>query len=128
MAIYKNINFPFKDSPKGFFLDLTETDDNAIKADLTHLLLTKKGERLYMPDFGTDLYKFIYDQNDGRTKTDIKLELQETIKKYIPNLVINDIKIEDSELSDQLVTIHVDYTVTEDMFKKNDFIKKRTNH
>jgi phage baseplate assembly protein W len=123
MAIYKNINFPFKDSPKGFFLDLTETDDNAIKADLTHLLLTKKGERLYMPDFGTDLYKFIYDQNDGRTKTDIKLELQETIKKYIPNLVINDIKIEDSELSDQLVTIHVDYTVTEDTFKKNDFIK-----
>jgi hypothetical protein len=53
--VYININYPFKDSPKGFFLDLTETDNKAIKADLLHLLLTRKGQRLYNPEFGTRL-------------------------------------------------------------------------
>ena len=37
---YININFPFKNSPEGFFLDLTTTDNSAVKADLMHLILT----------------------------------------------------------------------------------------
>jgi hypothetical protein len=31
MAKYININYPFKDSPKGFFLDLNSDDASAIK-------------------------------------------------------------------------------------------------
>ncbi len=58
-----NINFPFKESPKGFFLDLNRNSNNAVKADLAHLLLTRKGERLYMPDFGTDLISFLFFSN-----------------------------------------------------------------
>jgi len=42
---YINIAYPFMDSPKGFFLDLTSTDSKAIKSDLMHLILTRKGER-----------------------------------------------------------------------------------
>ena len=44
---YININFPFKDSDEGFYVDITSTSKDAIKADLLHLLLTNKGERLY---------------------------------------------------------------------------------
>ena len=55
---YINIDFPFRDSEKGFYFKLNKTDKEAIKADLLHLLLTNKGERLYMPDFGSDLKIF----------------------------------------------------------------------
>jgi hypothetical protein len=41
-----NIDFPFKDSPDGFFFNLNSTDTDAVRADLLHLLLTNKGERL----------------------------------------------------------------------------------
>jgi len=41
---YINIDFPFKDSDKGFYLNLNQTDRDAIRADLLHLLLTNKGE------------------------------------------------------------------------------------
>ena len=37
---YINIDFPFKDSDKGFYLNLNQTDRDAIRADLLHLLLT----------------------------------------------------------------------------------------
>jgi len=70
---YININFPFKESVKGFFMDITETDSQAIKADLMHLILTRKGERYYLPDFGTDLLQYIFEPNDTKTLSDIKL-------------------------------------------------------
>ena len=119
---YININFPFKNSVKGFFLDLTETDDKAIKADLMHLLLTRKGERYYMPDFGTNLLQYIFEPNDRQTLSDIKQDITETVKKYLPNLVINDVIVEPSSESEYAATIRVDYTVTDDVFEQTDFV------
>ena len=58
---YININYPFKDSGQGFFIDLNADDNAAIKADLMHLILTIKGQRLYNPDFGTNLMRFIFE-------------------------------------------------------------------
>ena len=34
-----NIRFPFYNSPKGYFLEMTKTNKRAIKSDLMHLLL-----------------------------------------------------------------------------------------
>ncbi len=117
-----NINYPFKDSDKGFFLDLTSTDSKAIKSDLMHLILTRKGERLYNPEFGTDLLKFIFEPNDGKTMSEIKLDIQNTVKKYIPNLNINDVLVEPSEEYEYKANVRIDYTITDDIYKENDFI------
>ena len=94
---YINIDFPFKDSKKGFYFELNQTDKDAIRADLLHLLLTNKGERLYLPDFGSDLKKYIFEMNDQVTHDEIKINLNDTIKKFIPNLQIDEITFEDIE-------------------------------
>jgi len=117
-----NIEFPFKDGNLGQFLNLTNEDSSAIKSDLMHLLLTRKGERLYLPDFGTDLLKYIFEFNDGTTRNDISRELNETVKKYIPNLIINSVDVTESKDSEHAVVVRIDYTVTEDTFEETDFI------
>jgi len=117
---YININFPFKDSAKGFFLDLNKSDSAAIKADLMHLILTRKGERLYLPDFGTNLLKYIFQPNDGVTQSEIKDEISQTVKKYLPNLQVNKVNIEESEVSEYAATVRIDYTVTDDVFVSTD--------
>ena len=117
-----NINFPFQDSDKGFLLDLNSNDNAAIKADIMHLILTKKGERLYLPEFGTNLLKFIFEPNDGFTHSEIKEEITQTIKKYLSNLVIDEVKITQSEQSEYAATVRIDYTVTDDVFESTDFI------
>lgn len=117
-----NIEFPFKDGNIGQFINLTNEDSSAIKSDLMHLLLTRKGERLYMPDFGTDLLKYIFELNDETTRSDISGELNETVKKYIPNLIINSVDVTESEQSEHAVVVRIDYTVTEDTFQETDFI------
>ena len=102
MAKYININYPFKDSPKGFFLDLNADDASAIKADLMHLILTRKGQRLYNPDFGTSLLEYIYEPYDGLTFNDVKNEIETSVKKYLPQVRLNDLAVEPSPLKESL--------------------------
>jgi len=119
---YININYPFKDSNKGFFLDLTSDDNSAIKADLMHLILTRRGQRLYNPDFGTDLLKFIFEPNDGLTLNGIKEEITNVVKKYLPNLQINEISVTESETSEYAAVVRLDYTITDNVFETTDFV------
>ena len=67
MAIGKTtfgINFPFTDSGRGDYLKLTTNASDQIKSDLIHLLLTRKGTRYFMPDFGTNLYQYLFENID----------------------------------------------------------------
>ena len=116
-----NIDFPFKDSPEGFYFNLNATDTDAIRADLLHLLLTNKGERLYMPDFGSDLKKYIFEPNDGVTHEQIKDNLNETIKRYMPNLIINGITFKNDDI-EELIIVELTYTVTDGTFNSTDTV------
>ena len=116
-----NIDFPFKDSPEGFYFNLNATDADAIRADLLHLLLTNKGERLYLPDFGSDLKKYIFEPNDGVTHSEIKDNLNETIKRYMPNLIINDITFKKDSI-EELIIVELTYTVTDGTFNSTDTV------
>jgi phage baseplate assembly protein W len=49
------ITFPFRNSFDGKYLDLTDFANEEVRTDLVHLLLTRKGTRYFMPDFGTRL-------------------------------------------------------------------------
>lgn len=95
MAIKKTygVKFPFRESTEGTYLGLTETVPEEIRADLLHLILTRKGSRYYLPDFGTRIYEFIFEPMDGPTFDAIKSDIQVACDKYIPNLQINDITI-----------------------------------
>jgi phage baseplate assembly protein W len=117
-----NIEFPFQDSKDGFFLNMNAVDSKAIRSDLMHLILTRKGERFYNPDFGTDLLRFIFEPNDSITYSDIKLDIQTTVKRFIPNLNIDDVIIEPNEEFEYKVTVRIDYTITDDVFSESDFI------
>jgi len=117
-----NIQFPFSDDSKGKFLEMNKTSKKAIKADLMHLLMTNRGERLYLPDFGTNLRKYIFEQNDFKVHTGIKNEIQEAVNKYIPNLIIKELTVEKSDSNEHVAVVRVDYTVNDDAFSSSDFV------
>lgn len=146
MAVKYGIDFPFRDSPKGDFLRMTESPENEVRANLIHLLLTRKGSRYYLPDFGTRLYEYIFDQNDMMTYEIIEDEIREGVKKYISNLDINSINIVSAEEDPETFTsiseeeddrlfrvsdaankpytakVKIDYTVNNGAFTSSDFV------
>jgi len=146
MAATYGIDFPFRDSLEGKFLKMTGTPEREIRADLIHLLLTKKGSRYFLPDFGTRLYQYIFDQNDAVTFGLIESEIRDSVKKYIPNLDLTSIVVvsaeddpdqinslqenEDNRLfrvsSDtekpHTAVVKIEYTVNNGAFTSSDFI------
>jgi phage baseplate assembly protein W len=146
MATTYGIDYPFKDSPKGDYLNMTEIPEKEVRANLIHLILTRRGSRYYLPDFGTRIYEFIFDQNDFITHNLIEEEIREGVKKFIPNLDINTISIMSAEddpnqgrsfsqeederlfrVSDEstkpyTAVVKIDYTVNNGSFSTSDFI------
>lgn len=119
---YINIRYPFQNSTKGFFIELNNTDADAVKSDLLHLILTRKGQRLYKPDFGTDLLRFIFQPEDNLTLSQIQEEIKTVVNKYLPKLQINNIIVEQSEESEHAAVVRLDYTITDEVFTTNDFV------
>ena len=119
---YININYPFKDSHKVFFIDMNSEENQAIKADLLHLILTTKGQRLYKPEFGTNLLKFIFEPHDGLTLNGIKEEITNTVKMYLPQLQLNEIKVEESPDSEHAAIVTIAYTITDSVFSTSDLV------
>jgi phage baseplate assembly protein W len=86
--------FPFQDSRKGDYLGLTEFQQDEIRSDLIHLLLTRKGTRYFLPDFGTRLYEYVFEPFDGLTFNAIESDIRDSVGKYMPNLILNQISVE----------------------------------
>lgn len=146
MAVKYGIDFPFRDSLKGDYLKMTETPEREIRANLIHLILTRKGSRYYLPDFGTRLYEYIFEQNDMVSFNLIEDEIRESVKKYIPNLDINSIavlpaeedpddiklftqdederlfRVSDESTKPYTAKVKIDYTVNNGSFSSSDFI------
>ena len=137
------VTFPFRDSFDGRYLDTTDFEDDEIRSSLIHLLLTRKGARYFLPDFGTRLYEYIFEPLDGPTFNQIEAEIRDSVEKYIPNLLINKISV--YAATDDLIEslsqvgvnsfnlpgrnsieytakVRIDYTITSNVFNPSDFI------
>jgi hypothetical protein len=139
------ISFPFVASTEGKYLKLTQTANDEIRSDLIHLLLTRKGSRYFLPDFGTRLYEYIFEPLDSPTFNNIESEIRESCEKYLPQLRINNISIKAASDEEEVTTINgrtenkeynlpknvpteytakvrIDYTITTDVFGSKDFV------
>ena len=74
-GITYGITFPFRDSFNGKYLDLTDYASEEVRTNLIHLLLTRKGSRYYLPDFGSRLYEYIFEISWFNLKPNIFLVL-----------------------------------------------------
>ena len=145
MSTY-GIEYPFRDSTVGDYVSMTTTPEKEVRSNLIHLLLTRKGSRYFLPDFGTRLYEFIFEQNDSVSHNQIEDEIREGVKKYIPNLDMDSItvvsadddpeeptspqeeedsrlfRVSDSASKPYTAKVRVDYTVNNGAFSTSDFI------
>jgi phage baseplate assembly protein W len=149
-GITYGLEFPFVDSTQGDYLALTETQYQQIRSDLLHLLLTRKGSRYFLPDFGTRLYEYIFEPYDGLTFDAIEADIRDSVQRFMPNLLLNKITIEPADpleevplakgtqipgtardyvyrvpgkgTSEYTAKVRIDYTVDNLAFAQSDFV------
>jgi phage baseplate assembly protein W len=145
-GITYGINFPFRDSYQGNYLSLSQVNDEEIRSNLIHLLLTRKGTRYYLPDFGTRLFEYLFEPLDGPTFSDLEAEIRESVAEYLPGITITNISVQPASEGEEdkgyyvnennerefrvpgisqaehTAKIKIDYLVTDSAFNSSDFV------
>lgn len=70
---------------------LRKRDENSIAQSIKTLLLTSHYERLYNPDLGSNLKRFLFEPIDNVTTTLIQDSIFETLKNYETRIQIEEI-------------------------------------
>ncbi len=104
-----NIRFPIEDDINNKYFSLTSTSKDAVSSNLMLLMLTEKGYRYYMPDYGTYLIKYMFEPNDNITINDVKDDLKSTVEKYLPEIKIIDMTHEKISENEQIINVSYSY-------------------
>lgn len=92
MAKGFGIVLPFARGKTGYFNQSFSVIDQA-KSNLTNLILTKKGERVMVPDFGCDIHGRIFDSADETFVSDIHSDIESAVADWLPYIRINSIDV-----------------------------------
>ena len=108
------IKYPFlADEETGYYVAANKTVAENVRSQLMHIIFTPKGQRIRNPEFGTDLIKYIFDQNDGMTWESVKTEVSESVTRWATNINLNDIRVVRSDEDPAQVYVKIIYSVTE---------------
>jgi phage baseplate assembly protein W len=102
MAIFTGISFPFRLGPTS--LPGASTDEDLIKQTIMQLVLTIRGERIMRPEVGSNVYSFVFEQNNTVLADVIRAEVQTVIGRFEPRVILRDVKVQRKE-SEVLCTI-----------------------
>ena len=79
-----------------------------VKDNLRNLVLTIKGERVFNPRFGCDVYKLIFDPNTAQLELSIRNTLTDAINEFLPYINLIDVV---TERNDTTLTIKIAYSI-----------------
>jgi phage baseplate assembly protein W len=106
------ITLPIKRGNTGYF-EQAFTSFEQTKANLKNLLLTKRGERVMQPEFGTGLDSLLFEPMDDVFEGNLRDTITRTVSYWLPYVNIQDIEIEmTDEMKDRhIANMKVEFTV-----------------
>lgn len=95
----------------------TFTSYDAAKSNLRNLLLTRRGERVMQPNFGSGLHSLLFEQSDDQLETKLEETITESVNFWLPYINIEEIDIQmTDEMKDRnQATMNIKFTVGNDI-------------
>jgi phage baseplate assembly protein W len=112
MALYLGFRFPFQKGPTGF--PAQATDNDLIQQALVQLVMTGRGERVMLPDFGSNAYGFVFESTGATLAALLQTEIRNVITKYEPRVILQNVQVvfnDATALTPSLVTVTINYIV-----------------
>ena len=100
---------------------LNTTGETAVKRALYNIISTRKGERFYRPDLGSNITELLFEPLDAATASLISQEIEFVIRKYEPrvNLIRSDVDLNydnngfDVSIAFEIIGVETDVQVRE---------------
>ena len=93
------IRLPLERGSDGYF-SMSSLTMEAVKDNLVNLLKTETGERIFNPEFGLRLKKFLFEPVDETSAAAIQEEITSKVQQYIPLVQITNIIINPNSAGD----------------------------
>ena len=90
------ITLPIQRGNDGYFRQSFRTFDQ-VRSNLKNLLLTKKGERILQPDFGSGLHDLLFNPATEKFEEDLENTINDAVAKWLPYVIVEDINIDISK-------------------------------
>ena len=87
------ITLPIQRGEDGYFRQSFKTFDQ-VRSNLKNLLLTKKGERIFQPDFGSGLHDLLFNPATEKFEEDLENTINDAVAKWLPYVIVEDINID----------------------------------
>jgi phage baseplate assembly protein W len=96
------------------FLDSKLYDIELVKQDLLNHFNIRKGEKLENPEFGTDIWNYLFDPLDDETKNAVISDV-ESVVNYDPRVTLDQIEVQEFEqgLSVKMTVLYIGYAIGE---------------
>lgn len=117
------IKVPIQMGKTGFF-DQTFTSLEEAKANMMNLLLTRKGERVMHPDFGTDIYGLLFSQITRDLDTKIENQIRDAVETWLPyvSLSLVEVDISDNNIENNRIDIKIGFNLARDITQYDEII------
>lgn len=91
-------------------LDTSNYDEAAIKASLKNLFMFRQGEQILQPEFGNEIYRYLYQPVMSFTVDKIVRTIKQMVERWEPRIQIVDIPVEADE-DNQCYYIQLKYLI-----------------
>ncbi|MCU0429383.1 MAG: GPW/gp25 family protein [Cytophagaceae bacterium] len=100
---------PTFDKETGGAMLVSEEQD--IRESLEIILTTKKGERVMIPDFGTDLHQHSFETLNSQMIGSLRAMIREAVEKFEPRITLLDIVVDAAKYLDGYLVLTLEYSI-----------------
>jgi phage baseplate assembly protein W len=107
---YLGVGWAFPPKPVQGGVGFARYEDD-IEQAIQIILLTSRGERVMLPEFGAGLRDFVFEPNSDATRARIEESVRRALVDWEPRIDLERVEVTPSEDAESIVLIHVDYVV-----------------
>ena len=111
--IYIGVGLPLTHNKSGFFYR-TKTSLEQAKSNIKNLLLTKKGERLGNPEFGSDLFRVVFEQEGDDIESKVEEAIRSAMSRFLPFILVDEIETQFSSLNKNTLNVSIKFSLNVD--------------
>ena len=109
-SVYIGLKLPLEHGKQGFF-GRTQKAIEQTKYNIKNLLLTKKGERLGNPTFGSDLERVIFEQEGDDLENRVEETIRSSISEWLPFVGIESIETNFSANNRNTINVSIHFSL-----------------
>jgi len=123
MAEPIGVKVPIQMGNTGFF-DQTFSSIEEAKSNMINLLLTRKGERPMQPNFGTNIYNYLFDQITGDLANIIEQEITSAVSTWLPYVELIKVEVDagSTNMDRNRIDIMVDFGLRRNLKEHDEIV------